>query len=135
MKGYWTVTATSTYDDYKFVASIEHKTYPFFGIQFQPERVVFEWSTDEHSSEAIFANRAFYDSFVRQARFSEQTFNDTDKEFDSLIYNSQPVYTLQELRTYMQVYFDPYISGGTANLINPSLLLLLFLILICQILY
>ena len=61
--------ATST-----FVSAIEHKKYPFYGVQFHPEKPLFDYETNKwvnHSSEAINANKKFSSFFVQKLRNSK----------------------------------------------------------------
>lgn len=80
----------------EFVSSIEHKQYPFFGVQFHPEKVIYEWIRNRnisHTSNAIRANQWFANFFVDQSRHSLNKFTDLDEENRVLIYNFQPTFT------------------------------------------
>jgi len=53
----------------KYISSMEHKTYPFFGVQFHPEKIMYEWTTKEkipHSPDAVIASQYFATFFVNQ---------------------------------------------------------------------
>lgn len=81
--------------DKPFASMIESKRYPFFGVQFHPERPSFEWTQNEannHSEEAIQAMRYFADVFVSHSRLCENRFVSLDKEKSALIYNHLPVH-------------------------------------------
>lgn len=63
--------------------------YPFYGVQFHPEKSAFEWRSDYicHSVHAIEANRYFGDFFVSESRNNNQKYEDKEHESSSLIYN------------------------------------------------
>ncbi len=128
----WTVTATSSFNGRTFVASVENKKYPFFGVQFHPEKISYEWRTPLHTSNALKVNRYFFDFFVNQTRSNNQHFNNPAKETKILIYNFPVTYTAKHL-VYMQTYFDPFTRSKGAELENPSALLM-YLIILCELL-
>jgi|TARA_B110000483_G_scaffold243221_1_gene331944 gamma-glutamyl hydrolase len=55
-KKYWDIVATSKTNDNKneFVSMFEFKKYPFYGIQFHPEKILFEWELDTIGRGKIF---------------------------------------------------------------------------------
>jgi len=74
LKEMYTVTAVGQQfppDNRYFVASIESKKYPFFGVQFHPEEQYTDWSDGmgtNHSWMSIMLNRQFADVFLFKAR-------------------------------------------------------------------
>jgi gamma-glutamyl hydrolase len=102
----WAITSTSTgYAGFEFVATVEHKTYPFFGLQFHPEKPIFEWNRahkDVHSEEALIANRYFFDTLVFYSKRNNNAFETSKAENRSLIYNYAPVIGGDEF--FQQVY-------------------------------
>ncbi|XP_026323073.1 gamma-glutamyl hydrolase A-like [Hyposmocoma kahamanoa] len=107
----WLVTSHSTSTGgSKFIASIEHKRYPFYGVQFHPEKT-FEWKQSKnypHTVESIKANRYFMDFFVNECRKSDHTFNNVVEENKYLIYNYVPHFTGVLGSAYHQCYmFEP----------------------------
>jgi gamma-glutamyl hydrolase len=61
-----------------FVAAMESKTYPFFGVQFHPEKEQFIYYPDTkiiHTEESIYYNRYFADFFVHECRQNANVFN------------------------------------------------------------
>ncbi|XP_026486942.1 gamma-glutamyl hydrolase A-like isoform X1 [Vanessa tameamea] len=105
----WRVTAHSN-DDYnvEFIASVEHRRYPFYGVQFHPEKSAFEWKLSKkypHSYEAVKANRYFMDFFVQECRKSQHSFASAAEENRYLIYNYEPRFTGDLGSAYHQCYF------------------------------
>ncbi|KAJ7340229.1 hypothetical protein OS493_002961 [Desmophyllum pertusum] len=75
----------------EFVSTIEAHDYPFYGVQWHPEKNSFEWSTGEainHSKEAVLVTQYVADFFVDQARLSEHRFASKEEEDAALIYNT-----------------------------------------------
>lgn len=51
LKNFWNLVSTATSpQNERFVASVEAKKYPFYGVQFHPEKNLFEWK--------VFADRS-----------------------------------------------------------------------------
>merc|ERR1712215_218410 len=86
------------YDRYnlEYISSIEAKNYPFVGVQFHPEKNIFEWNRKEpripHSSHAVHVSLYFATHFVNLARLSKHRFADRSTEEKYLIYQYQPTY-------------------------------------------
>jgi gamma-glutamyl hydrolase len=56
LSNFYTVSSTATgSDNITAVASFEAKRYPFFGVQFHPEKNMYEWKFDSipHTPQAI----------------------------------------------------------------------------------
>ncbi|XP_049874002.1 gamma-glutamyl hydrolase A-like isoform X2 [Pectinophora gossypiella] len=108
----WQVTSYS-HDAHgvEFIASIEHRRYPFFGVQFHPEKNSFEWKLSKnypHSMNAVRANRYFMDFFVTKCRKSSHSFANAAEENQYLIYNYEPFFTGVLGSAYHQCYlFEP----------------------------
>ena len=102
----WVVTSTViTPNGYEFVNCVEHVKYPFFGVQFHPEKVPYEWNkpTMPHSEKAIHVNRYFYDMLVHVARRNDNHFDDVEEEEAALSYT----YSITDMRnksSYEQAY-------------------------------
>ena len=63
-----------------YIAMIEGKQYPFYGVQFHPEKSNFEWyqpSNIPHQQEAILLSQHLANVFVSKARENQQRFDDT----------------------------------------------------------
>ncbi|XP_030034940.2 gamma-glutamyl hydrolase A isoform X1 [Manduca sexta] len=105
----WKVSSHSD-DDYgvQFIASIEHTRYPFYGVQFHPEKNAFEWKKSKnhpHSLEAIKANRYFMDFFVEECRRNTHSFASQAEENRYVIYNYEPKFTGVLGSAFHQCYF------------------------------
>ncbi|CAH0729721.1 unnamed protein product, partial [Brenthis ino] len=104
---FWRVTSHSTDDNgLEFVSSVEHKRYPFYGVQFHPEKSAFEWKASRgypHTAEAVRANRYFMDFFVEECRKNFHSFSKNESQ--NLIYNYNPHYTGILGSAYEQCYF------------------------------
>ncbi|VVC96336.1 gamma-glutamyl hydrolase A-like [Leptidea sinapis] len=91
----------------RFISSIEHKRYPFYGIQFHPEKIAFEWRASEnypHTWNAVRANRHFMDFFVNESRKNTHSFADEMEEQRHLIYNYAPKYSGARGGYFEQIY-------------------------------
>ncbi|XP_063632663.1 gamma-glutamyl hydrolase A-like [Cydia splendana] len=93
----WRVTSHG--DDYygvQFIATVEHNRYPFYGVQFHPEKNAYEWKLSKyHPSDksAIKANRYFMDFFVDECRKSSHAFASAAEENLYVIYNYEAHFT------------------------------------------
>ena len=66
-----------------FVASMEGHTYPFYGVQFHPEKQLFVFYPDtkiDHSRRSNEMNRYFGDFFVGESRFNHNKFSTYEEE-------------------------------------------------------
>lgn len=53
----------------EYISSIEHIKYPFYALQFHPEKIVFEWSPNRainHSGNLTLVSEYFGNFFVDQ---------------------------------------------------------------------
>ena len=76
-------------DEYStmFVAAIEHKKYPFFGVQFHPEKSGFDFSTNRHvlrDDKAIEKNNLFMKFFIDEIRYGKLKNGNSRKKFDEV---------------------------------------------------
>lgn len=92
LKNFWNVTATATSrgDNVDFVTTVEAKQYPFFGVQFHPEKNLFEWKVyADRSRDGIEAIQTMSNLFVDIARASPNRFSSPDEFAKLSIYNYQ----------------------------------------------
>lgn len=108
LEGDWRVTAVSKdTQGLEFVSSFEHRQYPFYGVQFHPEKNAYEWKVTNkvpHTVGAVSAGQYFANFFVDEARKNTNQFPSTEEEEKALIYNYQPTYTGKG-STFEQCYF------------------------------
>jgi hypothetical protein len=93
-----------------YVSSVEHKRYPFYAVQFHPEKIIYEWTLKEnipHTQEAIQSSQFFANYLVDEAKKSNHTFENVEEENRYLIYNYNPSFTGANGSTFGQVYFFP----------------------------
>jgi gamma-glutamyl hydrolase len=91
----------------EFISTWEGLTYPMYGIQWHAEKPQFEWNADEdinHDTEAIQAMSYFSRFFIDQARRSHHHYKNYTEEYNSLIYNFNPVYTEASDPDFEQIY-------------------------------
>ena len=89
----------STNLDYKgkeFVSSVEGIDYPFYGLQWHPEKNIFEWTRKErisHFPNAIKISQEIANFFVNEARKNNQHFNKEEDEVEHSIFIYDPTYS------------------------------------------
>ncbi|OWF36133.1 gamma-glutamyl hydrolase-like [Mizuhopecten yessoensis] len=79
-----------------FISTMEAYHYPFYGVQFHPEKNVYNWDlhfVNNHDADAILAAHYFSDFFLAEARKSDHSFPTIDEEIEALIDNYNPVFT------------------------------------------
>jgi len=91
------LTTNNDKSDHWHVSAIEAKDYPFYGLQWHPEKNPFEWHPAltgvVHTPSSIRVAQYFADFFVNEARKNSHGFSSREEEQNSLIYNFAPVYT------------------------------------------
>lgn len=91
----------------RFISTMEHRTYPFYGVQFHPEKVLYEWVEKyniSHLAEAAQASQYFARFFVEECRRSGHAFADYAEENRHLIYNFPVSFSALKGSTYQQAY-------------------------------
>lgn len=92
----------------EFIAVVEAKKYPIWGIQFHPEKNNFEWRVPaNHDLNAIIAPQYFADFFVQQCRKNTHKFISKDMQQKSLIYNWSTVSLPPSESSFVEIYFIP----------------------------
>nr|CAH7762391.1 unnamed protein product [Callosobruchus chinensis] len=91
----------------EFISSMENNKYPFYGLQFHPEKNIFEFKMGigiPHSIEAVKISQYFANFFVEECRKNGNRFPDHNIESRALIYNYNSVYTGVNGSVYEQTY-------------------------------
>ncbi|XP_020816912.1 gamma-glutamyl hydrolase A-like [Drosophila serrata] len=90
----------------EFISTIEHVEYPFYGVQFHPEKPLYEFTKTSipHNAASVIAGQYFSDFLVSEARKSNQSFANATEEALRLIYNYKPEYTSILGSSYIQQY-------------------------------
>ncbi|XP_076762197.1 gamma-glutamyl hydrolase-like [Xylocopa sonorina] len=91
----------------EFISSLEHVTLPFYGLQFHPEKNLYEWVRNKyipHGANAIKIAQYFANFFVSEARKSKHKFSSEEEELENLIYNYKVKYTGLKNSNFMQCY-------------------------------
>jgi len=92
----------------EFISTFEVIGYPFYGVQWHPEKAPWEWNTDEvnlpHSPDAIAVTQYFTSFLANEARKSQHAYLDPKKEATDVIYNYNPFYSGNNGSDFEQVY-------------------------------
>ena len=109
LSSFYSLVATSTDRlGQPFVAAWEARKYPFFAVQFHPERALYEWAPTEaidhrEATQAIMGRLG--SAFVHAARRSAHRFASDAAETSALIENTAPVFSYRVLNEDFQMYF------------------------------
>lgn len=107
LSSFFKITSTAKSKDGKtFVASIEGKRFPFYGVQYHPEKTLAEWTKMldlDHSEDAIEYSLYLSKFYVSETRKNFHFFKNNQTEEKSLISNYCPV--KQEGKTFSDAYF------------------------------
>ncbi|XP_067673158.1 gamma-glutamyl hydrolase A-like [Haliotis asinina] len=92
-----------------FVSTIEAFKYPFYGTQWHPEKINFDWNPNhelDHSSNGVYISHFFSSFFVNEARLNGHKFPSVQAAADAIIENFPMNY--QDDGTFEQIYFFNY---------------------------
>lgn len=105
----------------EFIAIFEAIQFPFYGVQFHPEKPPFEFIVQRgqksivHSRDAIAVSRYFGDFFIKSAQLSKHRAATTLQLSMELIYANSPMYTALKKDMYEQRYLFPYKSNANVT--------------------
>lgn len=74
-----------------YISAVEHRTLPFYGVQFHPEKWNYEVNPAQNvikTKEAIMLGHAFSDFVVEEARMNDNKFASYDEELKIIVENS-----------------------------------------------
>lgn len=107
LKRFYKVLSTNSDGEKEFISTMEAHRYPFYAVQWHPEKSSFEW-TDKpgmvHSTAAVRASFYTGGFFVSEAMKSHHRFSRPRQEEEALIYNFAPVY-IRGRAAFVQIYY------------------------------
>ncbi|XP_047203868.1 zgc:171566 [Girardinichthys multiradiatus] len=109
LKRFYRVLSTNSDGEKEFISTMEAYRYPFYAVQWHPEKSPFEWIDKPGMGHSVSAVRAsFYTGsfFVSEAMKSQHHFSNPAEEDRALIYNFSPVYRGSKAVFVQNYYFD-----------------------------
>lgn len=112
---------SSDLENRKFIAIFEAINYPFYGVQFHPEKPAYEFVVKRgqlkipHSRESIAVSRYFADFFINSALLNGHEPKVSLALEKTLIYAHDPMYTAVKRDMYEQRYLFPYQDNGLST--------------------
>ncbi|XP_055912317.1 gamma-glutamyl hydrolase [Eupeodes corollae] len=104
----WRITSVNRDDNnIEFISTIEHVRYPFYGVQFHPEKVIFEWSLNDninHTENSVKCAQYLSNFFVSECRKNSNSFSTKKEEDRHLIYNFPIEFTGIKDSKFVQCY-------------------------------
>lgn len=98
--------------------------YPFYGVQFHPEKNIYEWIRNKnisHTENAIKMAQYFARFFVHETHKSANKFAGVDEENRMLIYNFPVTFTALVKSAFEQSYlFTDTVQYGNGSIISCS---------------
>ncbi|KAG9340600.1 hypothetical protein JZ751_021155, partial [Albula glossodonta] len=109
LKRFYKVLSTNTDGKKEFISTMEAYRYPFYAVQWHPEKSPFEWIDKPgmvHTPSSIRASFHTASFFVSEAMKSQHSFSSASEEEKALIYNYSPVFTGLSGIFMQNYYFD-----------------------------
>jgi gamma-glutamyl hydrolase len=104
------MSVNQDWNGFEFISTIEHRNYPFYGVQFHPEKNIYEWVRNKnisHTQNAIEAAQYFAKFFVNETRKSTNSFKNSATEDKYVIYNFNVTFTGAVGSSFEQCYMFP----------------------------
>lgn len=115
----WTpLTLNEDNNGLEFISTVEHKRYPFYGIQYHPEKTLYEFGSNcniAHTRTAITAAQYYGLFFVNECRKNDNGFANIDEETRMLIYNYPQTFTYRAVTPVEHVDYQAYLFTPDAN--------------------
>ncbi|XP_019716078.1 gamma-glutamyl hydrolase [Hippocampus comes] len=109
LKRFYKVLSTNTDGTTDFISTMEARHYPFYAVQWHPEKSPFEWVDKPgmvHSTQAVRASFYTASFFVSEAMKNQHKFSSPAEEEQALIYNFSPVFRGISSIFVQKYYFD-----------------------------
>ncbi|XP_062842654.1 zgc:171566 [Trichomycterus rosablanca] len=109
LKRFYKILTMNTDGNKEFISTMEAYRYPFYAVQWHPEKTPFEWIDKPgmvHTDAAIKASFFTARFFVSEAMRSQHRFATTTEEAKALIYNYTPVFKGVGSIFVQMYYFD-----------------------------
>lgn len=109
LKRFYKILTTNTDGRREFVSTMEAYHYPFYAVQWHPEKSPFEWVDKPgmvHSAASVRASFYTAHFFVSEAMKNHHKFSSASEEERALIYNYSPVFTGLDGIFVQNYYFD-----------------------------
>lgn len=123
LSGEWTLLATSEdREGTAYVAAMEHRSRPYYGVQYHPEKASFEWSPNlhiPHSADAVAMNLQHALFFGEELRW-ERTCQPSEAAVDELLFYNFPAHFTGKVESldfesnFEQAYFFGATEQGRA---------------------
>ncbi|KAG5677951.1 hypothetical protein PVAND_007664 [Polypedilum vanderplanki] len=121
-KEWHVISVNDDWNGLEFISTIENYRYPFYGIQFHPEKNLYEWVRNKnisHTTNAVIASQYFAEFFVSEARKNDHHFADAKTEDLYVIYNYPETFTGAKGSSFEQCYMFPedvdYVKTNNAH--------------------
>lgn len=104
------MSVNNDWNGLEFISTIEHRYYPFYGVQFHPEKNLYEWVRNKnitHTAHSTSTSQYFAEFFVEEARKSNHHFKDAKTEDQFVIYNFPATFTGAVGSSFEQCYMFP----------------------------
>ncbi|KAM9759862.1 gamma-glutamyl hydrolase [Menidia menidia] len=109
LRRFYKVLSTNTDGKKEFISTMEAYRYPFYAVQWHPEKSPFEWIQKPgmvHTGSAVRASFHSASFFVSEAMKNQHRFSSPAEEDRALIYNFSPVYRGSTAVFVQNYYFD-----------------------------
>ncbi|KAJ7338868.1 hypothetical protein JRQ81_012770 [Phrynocephalus forsythii] len=109
LRNFYNILTTNVHNSVEFISTMEGHKYPFYGVQWHPEKNPFEWKNSPgipHSRSAVKVAYFLADFFVSEARKSSHHFSSKEDETNALIYNFNPIFTGKKFSFEQAYFFD-----------------------------